>query len=228
MCEALGVLCLRIALTDSAPGTAVRSGPDLHTSGREQYHGTKSEVGIGIVADIEYKDAGGYNPTDSDRTARVKRNRAIVPRQTAIETGPAIVKKLVANRALTRQSTRWQKRCKSGDVDLLLRGQRRCVAIWSRPDNPIIAELFDLTIDQAIPADRFESGEFQHIGQAPGRVIKLVCSKRMHEAGNRDRRQNDKHAHRNNQFHHAEAANAAAASARVCGTPEQIVTPFER
>jgi len=207
--------------TDLVPGSAIGRGPDLNASGRKQHHGAKSEIGIGVTADIKHKDAGRHKPTDSDRTARVKRNRAIVPRQTGIETGPAIIKELVANRGLTRQSARWQERCKSGDVKLLLDVKRSCVAIWSRPDNPIVAELFDLAVYLLVLANRLESCEFQHVGQATGRVIELVRSKRVHQAGNRNRRQNEKHGHRNNQFHHAEAANAAATSARGCGTPEQ-------
>src|SRR6266568_5081704 len=37
---------------------------------------------------------------------------------------------------------------------------------------------------------RRESRKFQHVGEAPGRVVELVRSKRAHERGNRNRRQN--------------------------------------
>src|SRR5258707_2407879 len=161
------------------------------------------------------------NPPDSDHTGLENSTVTFLPKKTCFETGPAIIKELVANRGLTRQSARWQERCKSSDVKLLLDVKRSCVAIWSRPDNPIVAELFDLAVYLLVLANRLESCEFQHVGQATGRVIELVRSKRVHQAGNRNRRQNEKHGHRNNQFHHAEAANAPATSARGCGTPEQ-------
>src|SRR5260370_19977536 len=81
-------------------------------------------------------------------------------------------------------------------------------------------------VDWPVAPDRLEPREFQHVRKACGRVVELVRSKRAHQRRNRDGRENQQYGHGNRQFDHAEATNAAAASAGMWGTLTQNRSSF--
>src|SRR5258708_21204421 len=120
-------------------------------------------------------DPPGENPP-----AGINPDRASVARQSSIEPGPAIVEELIANGALARHSTRRSKSGESGEHFLLPVRIEISAAVRIRPESPNGSVLLHPETFLPVPANRFESREFQHAGKARSRVVELVRSNRAH------------------------------------------------
>src|SRR5712692_2078640 len=157
------------ASADSLPRSALRRGPNLRATGRKQNHRAIAELDIVRTAEIKHKDIGGNISADANGAARIERHRAIAPGESVSVQGSYAYAQGCCDgprTRRTRRSTRGQGGRKSGHEELLLGGERIRVAIWSRPNSPIDAELFELAIDLRVAADRFESRKFEHVGKA--------------------------------------------------------------
>src|SRR6266404_1920809 len=81
--------------TDLVPGSAIGRGPDLNASGRKQHHGAKSEIGIGVTADIKHKDAGRHKPPTRIAPRASNVTVPLFPDKLVSRQGPPLLKSLL-------------------------------------------------------------------------------------------------------------------------------------
>jgi hypothetical protein len=76
---------------------------------------------------------------------------------------------------------------------LFFGGILNSIAIGIGPHIPIGAGLLELERHRRISPDGLKTCEFQQVGQAGGRIIKLIGAKRAHERRDSDAGQNQHH-----------------------------------
>src|SRR6266436_2232811 len=204
---------------DLLPRPALRGGPNLRAPGRQLNYSAKPVLRIGLTTDVKHIGIAGDSSADTiaNRAARIKRDGSRAP-GLGIESGAA---QGCCNGCRSRGHSGWQERDESRNQLLFLNWVNGAAGVRIGSDEPAARARLHQEVNLLIAANCFESREFQHLRNACGRVVELVSSKRAYELGNSDGRQNQEHGHGNRQFDHAEATNAAAASAGMWGTLTQ-------